>query len=149
VAAGFLLIVAGSAFVQQGGLYSLPWIAGLPYALLVTNVLYINQFPDREADRLAGKWHWVVRLEPETAARGYWLILLLAVAALLGAVVSGALPVLALGSLAGVLPALKAGRLLRAHAAEPARLAPPIQMTILAAHLQPVILAAVLFWSGT
>jgi 1,4-dihydroxy-2-naphthoate octaprenyltransferase len=148
VAAGFLLIVAGSAFVQQGGLYSLPWIAGLPYALLVTNVLYINQFPDREADRLAGKWHWVVRLEPETAARGYWLILLLAVAALLGAVVSGALPVLALGSLAGVLPALKAGRLLRAHAAEPARLAPPIQMTILAAHLQPVILAGVLLWSG-
>lgn len=149
VAAGFLLIVAGSAFVQQGRLDALPWMAGLPYALLVTNVLYINQFPDREADRLAGKWHWVVRLEPRQAARGYWFILFLAVAVLLAAVVSGALPTLALVSLAGALPALRAGRLLAAHAAEPARLAPPIRMTILAAHLQPVILAGVLFWSGT
>lgn len=148
VAAGFLLIVAGSDFVQQGAFDRMPWIAGLPYALLVTNVLYINQFPDREADRLAGKWHWVVRLESSIAARGYWLILLMAVAGLVAAVVAGMLPALALVSLAGVLPALMAGRLLTAHAAEPARLVPPIQMTILAAHLQPVILAGVLFWSG-
>lgn len=149
VAAGFLLIVAGSDFVQQGRFGPLPWVAGLPYALLVTNLLYINQFPDREADRLAGKWHWVVRLEPAVAALGYWFILALAVACLLTAVLSGALPALALVSLAGVLPALQAGRLLAAHADEPARLVPPIRMTILAAHLQPVILAAVLFWSGT
>lgn len=148
VAAGFLLIVAGCDFVQQGGFDPLPWIAGLPYALLVTNVLYINQFPDREADRMAGKWHWVVRLQPDEAARGYWLILALAVAALLMAVVAGVLPPLSLVSLIGVLPALKAGRLLMAHAAEPAHLLSPIQMTILAAHLQPVILAGVLFWSA-
>lgn len=148
VAAGFLLIVAGSDFVQQGGFDRLSWVAGLPYALLVTNVLYINQFPDREADRQAGKWHWVVRLEPDIAARGYWLILALAVAGLVAAVVAGMLPALALVSLAGVLPALKAGRLLTAHAAEPAHLVPPIRMTLLAAHLQPVILACVLFWSG-
>lgn len=148
VAAGFLLIVAGSGYVQQGRLDALSWVAGLPYALLVTNVLYINQFPDREADRLAGKWHWVARLEPRVAARGYWLILALAVAALLAATAAGTLPGLALASLLGVLPALRAGRLLAAHAAEPARLAPAIRLTILAAHLQAVILAAVLFWSG-
>ena len=148
VAAGFLFIVAGSDYVQQGRFDGLPWIAGLPYALLVTNVLYVNQFPDREADRLAGKWHWVVRLEPGVAARGYWLILFLAVAALLAAVAAGVLPALALVSLVGVLPALKAGQLLAAHAAEPARLVPAIRMTLLAAHLQPVILAGVLFWSG-
>lgn len=148
VAAGFLLIVAGSDYVQQGDFAALPWVAGLPYALLVTNILYINQFPDRQADRLAGKWHWVVRLEPDVAARGYWLVLVLAVAALLGGVVSGALPALALISLLGMLPAFKAGRLLADHAAEPARLVPSIRMTILAAHGQPVILALVLFWSG-
>jgi hypothetical protein len=55
---------------------------------------------------------------------------------------------LALVSLVGVLPALKAGQLLAAHAAEPARLVPAIRMTLLAAHLQPIILAGVLFWSG-
>jgi 1,4-dihydroxy-2-naphthoate octaprenyltransferase len=148
VAAGFLLIVAGSAYVQQGDLAGLPWIAGLPYALLVTNILYINQFPDREADMQAGKWHWVVRLEPRMAARGYWLILGLALLTLLGAVLLGALPGLALLSLSGTLPAFKAGQLLAAHAAEPSRLAPAIRMTILGAHLQPLILAVVLFWTG-
>jgi 1,4-dihydroxy-2-naphthoate octaprenyltransferase len=148
VAAGFLLVVAGSDYVQVGGFEVLPWVAGLPYALLVTNILYINQFPDRQADRLAGKWHWVARLEPPQAARGYWLILTMAMAALLAAVVLGELPGLALISLAGLLPGFKAGRILAAHAAQPARLAPAIQMSILAAHGQAVILAMVLYWSG-
>jgi 1,4-dihydroxy-2-naphthoate octaprenyltransferase len=58
VAAGFLLIVAGADFVQRGAISPRPWLLGLPYALLVTNILYINQFPDRAADILAGKRHW-------------------------------------------------------------------------------------------
>jgi hypothetical protein len=40
--------------------------------------LYINQFPDREADRLAGKWHWVVRLPLARASAGYGLLVMLA-----------------------------------------------------------------------
>ena len=78
-------------------------------------------------------------------ARGLWLIAGLAVIALVLAVAMGRLPGLALISLLGVLPVFKAGRILAVHAAEPARLAPAIRMTILAAHLQPVILAGVLY----
>lgn len=146
VTAGFLLIVAGGSYAQQGRIDPRVWIVGLPYALLVTNVLYINQFPDREADRLAGKWHWVVRLRPQVAARGYWLILCLAAVTLVTAVQAGALPLWALASLPGLLPGLLAARLLSVRAAEPWRLRPAIRMSILAAHLQPVLLAAVLFW---
>lgn len=144
VAAGFLLIVAGADFVQRGALSLNPWLIGLPYALLVTNILYINQFPDRAADIQAGKLHWVARLPPATAARGYWLILAAAVLALCWLVASGWLPALALVSLLAVLPALKAGRVLSQHAGEPAKLAPALQMTIVAAHLQPVLLGLVL-----
>lgn len=148
VAAGFLLIVAGADFVQRGALSPRPWLLGLPYALLVTNILYINQFPDRAADILAGKRHWVARLEPCVAARGYWLILLLAAVSLVGLVAAGFLPMPALLSLLAVLPALKAGRILSAHAHEPPKLLPALQMTIAAAHLQPVILGAVLAWGA-
>ncbi len=148
VALGFLLIVAGADSVQRGVISSQPWLLGLPYALLVTNILYINQFPDRAADILAGKRHWVARLEPAVAARGYWLILLLSVLALVGLVLAQRLPALALVSLLALLPALKAGRILSAHAHDPARLVPALQMTIAAAHLQPVILAAVLAWTA-
>lgn len=146
VAAGFLLIVAGSDYVQRGAFAATPWLIGLPYALLVTNILYINQFPDRKADRLAGKHHWVVRLEPAVAARGYMLILALAAAALAGLVLGGLLPTAALIALAGMLPAVRGARLLAAHATEPARLVPAITATIAAAHLTPVLLAGVLAW---
>jgi 1,4-dihydroxy-2-naphthoate octaprenyltransferase len=147
VAAGFLLIVAGADFVQRGAMSATPWLIGLPYALLVTNILYVNQFPDRNADLQAGKRHWVVRLEPSIAARGYWLILALAVLVQVWLVASGRLPALTLISMLALIPALKAGQVLSAHAAEPAKLAPAVQMTILAAHLQPVLLSAALVWT--
>jgi 1,4-dihydroxy-2-naphthoate octaprenyltransferase len=147
VAAGFVLIVAGADFVQRGTLSLTPWLLGLPYALMVTNILYINQFPDRAADIQAGKLHWVARLPPETAARGYWLILMLSALTLIALVADGRLPLLALISLVAVLPAIKAGQMLSAHAAEPSQLGPALRMTIAAAHIQPVLLAAALAWS--
>lgn len=148
VAAGFLLIVAGADFVQRGALSATPWLIGLPYALLVTNILYINQFPDRAADIQAGKLHWVARLEPAVAARGYWLLLALAAIVLVALVLLGLVPWLGLVSLAFLLPAVAAGRMLSRHAAQPALLAPAIQMTIAAAHIQPMLLAAALAWSA-
>ncbi len=148
VAAGFLLIVAGADYAQRGAFAPLPWLAGVPYALLVANILYINQFPDREADRASGKLHWVARLQPETAAWGYGLILLLAVLALAAGILRGLLPLAAAGALVAWIPALRAWRQLRLFAATPERLAPAIKQTLLAAHALPLLLAAVLLVSG-
>ena len=145
VAAGFLLIVAGADFVQRGGYAGLPWVAGLPYALLTTNILFINQFPDREADALAGKRHWVVRLAPEQAARIYALIALAAALVLVGTVISGTLPGSALLSLAGMLPSVPAARLLLNNCQRPSALVPAIRQTLLSAHLHAIMLALILF----
>lgn len=60
--------------------YSLAWtplIASMPIGLLITNVLYINQFPDYESDRDAGKGTLVVRLGTERA-RFLYLYLVIA-----------------------------------------------------------------------
>lgn len=141
VAAGFLLVVAGADFVQRHGLDAMPWLAGLPYALAVTNILYINQFPDRSADLAAGKRHWVARLTPERAAGGYRLILLVAMAWLLGLVLLGRLPGWSLAALLALVPAAKAAAGLRRFAARPAELAPAIRATIAAAHILAVLLA--------
>jgi len=148
VAAGFLLVVAGADYAQRGAWAPLPWMAGAPYALLVANILYINQFPDREADRASGKLHWVARLQPDTAAWGYGLILLLAAAALLGGVLLEALPLAAAGALVAWVPAVRAWRQLRLLASMPERLAPAIKLTLLAAHVLPLLLAAILLFSG-
>jgi 1,4-dihydroxy-2-naphthoate octaprenyltransferase len=144
VAAGFLLIVAGADFVQRGAYANLPWLAGLPYALLTTNILFINQFPDREADALAGKHHWVVRLAPEQAARLYALIALAAAVALVSCVMAGVLSPWALLSLAGMLPSIPAARQLSQDCRRPSALAPAIRATLLSAHLHAIMLALVL-----
>ncbi len=148
VAAGFLLVVVGADTVQRGTLGSLPWVTGLSYALLVAAVLTLNQFPDRAADRASGKLHWVARLEPAAAARGHGLILVGAALALAGGVLAGALPATALVALAALLPAVDAWRQLRRFAATPGRLAPAIRRMLLAAHAQPVLLAAILLLSA-
>ena len=144
VAAGFLLIVGGADYALRGTFVPLPWLAGLPYACLVANILYINQFPDREADRASGKLHWVARLQPGTAAWGYGLILLLAALGLFAAILLGALPSVAAVAYGAWVPGVVAWRRLLRFAAMPERLAPAIRLTRLAGHLQPLLVAAVL-----
>ena len=141
VTAGFLLIVAGSDFVQRKGFAAVPLAAGLSYALLVANLLYINQFPDRRADMAAGKLHWVARLEVHQARWGYALIAALAYAWLLSGVMFGWLPVSALLAALALPLSVKAARLLLHHAAQPQQLGGAIRLTIAAMLLHGALLS--------
>lgn len=132
VAAGFLLITVGADFVQRKGFAGAPVIAGLPYALLVTNLLYINQFPDRAADTIAGKLHWVARLDVQHARWGYVLIVAMAYSCLLLNVALGWLPVLSLLALLALPLSVKAASLLLRDAARPQQLGSAIVLTIAA-----------------
>ena len=144
VATGFALVVVGTDYVQRAEFDSLPWIAAMPYALLVTNLLYINQFPDREADRRTGKWHLVVRLGTARARWGYLAIAAAAFAWLALAVQAGALPSRGLIALLAALPSGLAARELWRHAAQPAQLAGAIKLTIVAALAHGLLLSAAL-----
>ncbi|MDD5295464.1 MAG: prenyltransferase [Rhodocyclaceae bacterium] len=147
VAAGFLLIVLGADFVQRGEFSFTPLAAGLGYALLVANVLYINQFPDCTADGAAGKRTVVVLLTPLGARWGYPLIAVIAHLWLILQVGRHALPPVAAVAALTLMFSLKAARILMAHAAEPGELEPAIKLTILAANLHGAVLAAVLVFA--
>jgi 1,4-dihydroxy-2-naphthoate octaprenyltransferase len=144
VFAGFALIAIGADFVQRGGFSAAPLVASTAFALLVTNILYINQFPDRKADAAAGKRHWVVRLPIRTARWGYPIIAGAAYLWVAGAVAVGKLPLLALIALLPAVLSARAAKILLASAARPAELAPALPMTIGAASLHGVLLAAAL-----
>lgn len=144
VAAGFLLITVGTDFVMRGNFALEPVWAGMSYALLVANLLYINQFPDRTADAKAGKLHWVARLEVRHARWGYVLIALASYAWLTLAVALGQLPALALLAwLAMPLSAAAARQVLR-YAHQPQQLEAAIKLTILAMLLHGGLLALAL-----
>lgn len=144
IVAGFLLIVVGSDFVQRRGFSAAPFIAGLSYALLASNLLYINQFPDRTADKAAGKLHWVARLEVKHARWGYVLIVSLAYAWLLLSAALGGLPLMALMAFLALPLSVKAARLLLRHAEQPQRLGNAIVLTIAAMLVHGALLSVAL-----
>ncbi len=147
IVAGFLLIVVGADFVQRRYFSALPFVAGLSYALLAANLLYINQFPDRSADISAGKLHWVARLAVREARWGYALIATLSYSWLAACVSVGALPALASIAFLALPLSVKAGRLLLIHAAEPQQLGDAIKLTIGGMMLHGALLSIALFFS--
>jgi 1,4-dihydroxy-2-naphthoate octaprenyltransferase len=130
VTAGILSIAVGTDFVQRKGFSAAPFIAGLSYALLTTNLLFINQFPDRTADTAAGKLHWVARLPVQTARWGYALIVMLSYGWLLLSVILGWMPTLALLAFLALPLSVKATLLLLRLADKPQQLGDAIKLTI-------------------
>jgi 1,4-dihydroxy-2-naphthoate octaprenyltransferase len=136
VALCFALLPLGVLQVLQAPAPAgLPWLAA-GYGVAAALLLFANQFPDRQADALAGKRHWVVRLSHPAAVRGYLLLAGLAVT----------LPLLA-GQpwLLCLLPLyLRAWRALQQQ-----QLRAAIIPTIMAANLYPLLLAASLWLRPT
>lgn len=144
VAAGWLLVVIGSDFVQRGAFSTLPLAAGLSYALLVASILFINEFPDRRGDEAAGKRTLVVRLGAQDAKWACLGLVLFAYAWLLLMVGREYLPQGAGAAALSLILSFRAQRYLLAHADEPAELAPALKLSIAATLLHGLILAATL-----
>lgn len=145
VALGFgVLIPLGTWYVQTGEMAWYPVLVSLPVALLVMNVLYINQFPDHDADVVSGKHHWVVRLGLERASLVYRVASAGTVAIVILLVITGLLPWLALLSLLPLGLAFKAGKLLSQYAQQASALEPAIKMTIAAMVLHGLLLSIVM-----
>ncbi len=144
IAACWLLVVMGADYVQRGAFAALPAAAGLSYALLVANLLFINQFPDHDGDAASGKRTLVVRLGPQTAKWGYLLIAIAAHGWLIAMVAIEWLPQKTAAAALTVALSFPAGRDLLEYAAQPTELAPAIKRTIVAALAHGLVLAAVL-----
>lgn len=149
VLAGFLGIVVGADFVQRQAFSFQPIIVGMPYALLVTNLLYINQFPDRKADAMAGKRNLVVRLPLDQAVLFYPLLVTLAFVWLTFFVYTESLPLLAMLSALPLLFSARAALLLRKYAATPAYLLSAIKLTLATMLSHALFLTLVLLWKIT
>jgi len=142
VASGWALIVIGADYVQRQHFSFMPFAAGVPFALLVANLLFINQFPDRAADAQAGKRTLVVRLGPQRARWGYAVLSIMAYGWLLLMVACRVLPMAALSGLLTLPLNWLAARDLFVHAEQPSGLTHAIRRTIGAAHLHGLLVSA-------
>ena len=71
------LVTWGAGYVFAGHFSLAGFMLGTPQAWLISAVLWINQFPDYEADRAAGKNNLVVRLGTARSRAWYAALMLL------------------------------------------------------------------------
>lgn len=62
------LLVLGSYYVQTGGYSWETLVASLAPGILTANLLFLNEFPDREADQKGGRRHLVISLGKKDAS---------------------------------------------------------------------------------
>nr|NIV28715.1 hypothetical protein [Anaerolineae bacterium] len=137
-----VLMTLGAYYVQARHLDWEPLLAALPVMFLIMAVLYVNEFPDYEADKAVGKATLVVRLGRERAVPGYIAIISATYLALgLGAWSGAISPYAALGLLSLPL-ALKGVRYARAYYERPFELAPANVSTIMAHLITGALLVA-------
>ncbi|MFX0077688.1 MAG: 1,4-dihydroxy-2-naphthoate octaprenyltransferase [Candidatus Hermodarchaeota archaeon] len=72
-----VFLTLGAFFTQAQIIAWEPFVVSLPIALLVSGILYINEFADFTADRDAGKHTLVVRLGRKRASKLYFALLVL------------------------------------------------------------------------
>jgi 1,4-dihydroxy-2-naphthoate octaprenyltransferase len=126
-----LLTVLGSYMVQTGSFALEPVFASLSLSFLISALLYVNEFPDYDADMAAGKRTLVVRLGPR---KGRWGIVALVSGAYLSVVIGaaiGLLPKLSLVALLSLVFALPAVKGVMKNYGGGARLIPAIKSIIL------------------
>jgi 1,4-dihydroxy-2-naphthoate octaprenyltransferase len=107
----------GSFYVQTGAASLAGAAVGLPLAFLITAIIWINEFPDLEADRAAAKRHLVVRLGLKRSRWVYAALMLAPFASLFLLLEVVQLPDLIVAALVALPLAVKAVR--RAFATPP------------------------------
>jgi 1,4-dihydroxy-2-naphthoate octaprenyltransferase len=99
------VMVAGTAYALTGTYSTAAWIASTLPLFAVSNLLLLNQFPDVEPDRRAGRRHLPVVIGCRGALKVFAALWLLAYLTIAAAVAAALLPATALLALAG-LPAV-------------------------------------------
>jgi len=102
------LITLATYYVMTDGLCWSAFLLGIPNGLLIMAVIWINEFPDYQADLEANKRNLVVRLGLSRARYLYCLIMVLPFLALILLIYVIGLPVLAIISLGAFPLAIKA-----------------------------------------
>jgi len=125
------LPVLGMYFVQMGA-YTFPAvIASIPSALLVHNLLLLNEFPDAEADRQANRKTLPITIGKDKAAIFYAVVALAVYVWVIGWVAARVMPIwtlLALLTLPFTIKAINGAR----HHDDPSRLMPGMASNVMA-----------------
>jgi 1,4-dihydroxy-2-naphthoate octaprenyltransferase len=109
------LLTAGTVFALTGSIETGAFLIGLPTGFLAGAILWVNEFPDVEADSATGKVHLMVTVGKKT---GRWVYVALVSAAFISALAlvwTGSFPVATLAMFIGLPLAVYAIRVVFKH----------------------------------
>lgn len=124
-----------------------PIAASIPVGLLVTNLLFLNEFPDYEADFKTGRRHGVIVLGRRRASKAYVLILALVYISIVLPVVFNVLPAGVLISLASIPLAIRASKEVLENYNQVEKLIPGLAKNVFIVLLTPTLMTVGLLLS--
>ncbi|WP_305909570.1 prenyltransferase [Methylomarinum sp. Ch1-1] len=142
------VMILGAYTLLNGQQPAAVFVVSLVIMLIVSNLLLLNQFPDLEADREAGRRHLLILIGRQNSAWVYVALLLLAYALVLLSVFTGLLPTTGLLSLITLPAAIPAAMLALKYHDDMERLTPVLGLNVVLTLSLPVMLALGLVWES-
>ena len=121
------MIVLGTYFVQSSHITPEPVIAGIVSGVLSSTVLFVNSFPDYDADKKHGRKTLVIMLGKLQSASFVWVFPLAIYGIIVSSVVSGIFPVITLVTLATIPMAVRSAKSLKKNYDKIPELVPVMQ----------------------
>ncbi len=121
------MIVLGTYFVQSSHITLEPVIAGIVSGVLSSTVLFVNSFPDYDADKKHGRKTLVIMLGKQRAASLVWIFPGITYGIIVTSVLLGIFPVVTIITLATIPLAIKSGVSLKTKYNEVQELVPVMQ----------------------
>jgi len=127
-------LAALGGYYAQGSVFSWsPILGSIPIAILIFALIYVNEFPDFQADGQVGKDNLVVRMGLDTAIRFVPILLYGPYVWIVAMVLLALMPITTLIALIpGILFALKAKKFTKTFYNKPGQMIPASAMTIMA-----------------
>lgn len=139
------LMVMGTHFSLTGSYSWISFVASLVPTFLVSNLLLLNQFPDVDADKSAGRRHFPITIGRQASVTLYGVLLLLAYLSVVVGVILGLLPRFSLLALLTVIFAWKAYQGAYQNAENIPALIPSMRLNVVINLTTPILLAVGLF----
>jgi len=140
------LMIGGAYYVLSGHYSVAVFCTSLMVFFLVNNLLLLNQFPDQEADKNAGRCHLPILIGRKKSAWVYVGFLVAAYALLFLSVYLAFLPIYSLLGLLSLSLAIPAARISLQYADDIERLKPALALNVAVTLSTPVLVAAGIIW---
>ena len=124
------MIVLGTFFVQTSHITLEPILGGVVVGALSSLVLFVNSFPDFDADKAGGRKTLVILLGKKKASSAVWIFLIIVYGIIISGTVLHVLPILSLITLFTVPLLIKSGLRLKQNFDDIAKIVPTMGLFV-------------------